>query len=124
MYKTTLPAKTAVAQIVYRYRQQHGPSLQPATLRQFARSLSEVLQLSGRAISHQSIKNWGDRRYLPDVYIMLQLANEASNDWRRDFALDILAAVLPESYEPATQIGRDALNAQGKKNSAKTGRFN
>jgi len=124
MFKTTLPAKTAVAQIVDQYRQQHGPSMQPATLRQFARSLSEVLQLSGRRISHQSIKNWGDRRYLPDVFIMLQIANEANHDWRRDFALDILAAVLPESYEPVTEIGREAIKAQAKNQSAKITQFN
>lgn len=109
MLKTTLPAKKAVAQIVDQYREQHGSSKQPATLRHFAAALSEVLQPLGKRISHQSIKNWSDRRYLPDIFVMLQIANEARHDWRRDFALDILAALRPESYQPATEIG---LNAQ------------
>ena len=112
MLKTTLPAKKAVAQIVGQYREQRGSSKQPATLRHFAASLSEVLQPIGKRISHQSIKNWSDRRYLPDIFVMLQIATEARHDWRRDFALDILAALRPESYQPATEIGRSALRAQ------------
>ena len=124
MLNTAMPAKTAVAQIVDQYRQLRGSAMQPATLRQFATSLSKALEHSGRRISHQSIKNWGDRRYLPDVYVMLQIANEAQHDWRRDFALDILAAVHPENYEPATEIGREAIRVHGDIQAIKTGEFN
>ena len=112
MLRTTLPAKTAVAYIVDKYRQLQGSRNHPATLRYFAEALSEVLQSTGLRVSHQSIKNWGDRRYLPDLYVMLQIAHQAQHDWRRDFALDILAAVEPDRYQPVSEIGRAALKAQ------------
>jgi hypothetical protein len=112
MLRTTLPAKTAVAYIVDKYRQLQGSGRQPATLRYFAAALTEVLQSTGLRVSHQSIKNWGDRRYLPDLYVMLQIAQQAQHDWRRDFALDILAAVEPDRYQPVSDIGRAALKDQ------------
>ena len=112
MLKTTLPAKQAVSYIVDNYRQLQGSGNHPATLRYFAAALTEVLRASGLQVSHQSIKNWGDRRYLPDLYVMLQIADQAQHDWRRDFALDILAAVEPDRYKPVSEIGRAALQAQ------------
>ncbi len=117
MIKTTVPAKRAVAHIVLHYRQMLGTDARPAPLRHFATALSEALQPVGRAISHQSVKNWGDCRYLPDVFIMLQIANEAQHDWRGDFAIDILAAIHPDRYDPATEIGRLALLRTNEKQS-------
>ena len=111
--KTTLPAKKAVAQIVKDYRNLHSDSTRPSTLRAFASALSEALAPFNRNISYQSIKNWCDRRYLPDPFIMLQIAQSARHDWRADFAKDILAAVMPEIYQPATEIGRRALQEHG-----------
>jgi hypothetical protein len=111
MIKTTLPGKQAVAQIVEEYRILAGTSAKRATLREFADSLSDALENVGRRISYQSIKNWGDRRYLPDAFLMLRLSQAARYDWRGDFAADILAALHPESYEPVSEIGRRALRA-------------
>ncbi len=111
MIKTTLPAKQAVSQIVAEYRILAGTSQKRATLRAFAASLSEALQSAGRRVSYQSVKNWGDRRYLPDAFSMLRLSQAARFDWRGDFAGDILAALHPETYEPASEIGRRALKA-------------
>lgn len=111
MIKTTLPAKQAVAKIVSEYRILAGTSQKRATLREFAASLSEALHGAGRRVSYQSVKNWGDRRYLPDAFCMLRLVQAAHYDWRGDFAGDILAALHPESYEPVTEIGRRALKA-------------
>lgn len=111
MIKTTLPNRAAVAQIVSEYRILAGTSAKRATLRQFADTLSEALEHAGRCISYQSIKNWQDRRYLPDAFRMLRLAQAARYDWRGDFAEDILAALDPEVYRPATEIGRRALRA-------------
>lgn len=108
MLKTDHRYKQAVAQIVHDYRRMLGTSHRQATLRQFAESLSDALHSMGRAVSYQSIKNWGDRRYLPDTLLMMRLA-KAARDWRADFATDILAAMYPEDYQPATEIGRRAL---------------
>lgn len=110
MIKTDYPAKKAVAQIVSEYRQLAGQPGRPATLRAFAAALSAPLAPVERSISYQSIKNWCDRRYLPDSYVMLQLSHHARHDWRGDFAEDVLAAVHPQTYQPATEIGRRAIH--------------
>ena len=111
MIKITLSNRRTISQIVREYRILAGNSEREATLRAFAGSLSEALQPTGRRISYQSIKNWGDGRYLPDPFAMLRLAQAAKYDWRGDFAADILAALFPEAYEPHTEIGRRALRA-------------
>jgi hypothetical protein len=111
MLKTTLPTKQAVSQIVHEYRVLAGTSMRRATLRGFARTLSEALHSLGRGVSYQSVKNWEDRRYLPDSFVMLRLSQAARYDWRGDFAEDILAALHPGTYEPATEIGRRAIEA-------------
>jgi hypothetical protein len=109
LIKTTLSNRRAVAQIVRDYRVLVGTSEQQATLRAFAALLSEVLDSLGRAISYQSIKNWEDGRHLPDAFLMVRLAEAGRYDWRGDFARDVLAALFPESYEPASEIGRRAV---------------
>jgi hypothetical protein len=40
---------------------------------------------------------------------MIYIALQAPTDWRRDFAQDILAALRPNLYKPATQVGEQAL---------------
>lgn len=111
MIKTTLPIRRAVSQIVREYRILAGTSDAEATLRAFAASLTEAMQTLGRRISHQSIKNWEDGRYLPDGFAMLRLSQAANYDWRGSFAEDILAALYPDAYQPATEIGRRAIAA-------------
>lgn len=107
--KTTLPNRRAVSQIVREYRILAGTSEAEATLRAFADTLSEALQSVGRRISYQSIKNWEDCRHLPDGFAMMRLSQAAHYDWRGSFAEDILAALYPESFKPATEIGRRAI---------------
>lgn len=111
MIKTTLPNRRAVSQIVREYRILAGTSEAEASLRAFASTLSEALQPLGRRISYQSIKNWEDCRHLPDGFAMMRLSQAAHYDWRGSFAEDILAALFPESYGPATEIGRRAIAA-------------
>jgi hypothetical protein len=100
-----------VSQIVREYRILAGNSECEATLRAFAISLTEALQIVGRRVSYQSIKNWEDGRYLPDGFSMLQLSQAAHYDWRGSFSEDILAALYPDNYQPATEIGRRAIAA-------------
>ena len=109
MIKTTFSARLAVAQIVKEYRIMAGNSERRASLRSFATTLTDALRFLGRSVSHQSVKNWEDRRYLPDRYLMLRLTEAARYDWRSDFAADILAAIHPDHYEAATEIGRRAI---------------
>jgi hypothetical protein len=108
--KTTLPNRRAISQIVQQYRLLAGSSSREATLRAFSAALSEALANHDRGVSYQSIKNWEDGRYLPDAFTMLRLAVAARYDWRGDFALDVLAALYPESYRPASEIGRRAID--------------
>jgi hypothetical protein len=109
--KTTLPNRRAVSQIVKEYRILAGNSEAEATLRAFAEALTEVLQTVGRRVSYQSIKNWEDCRHLPDGFVMMRLSQTGRYDWRGTFAADILAALYPENYQPATEIGRRAIAA-------------
>lgn len=111
MLKTTLPNRRAVSQIVREYRVLAGTSAAQASLRGFAANLNEALQTVGCRISYQSIKNWEDGRYLPGGFLLLQLSQAAHYDWRGSFAEDILAALFPHNYEPATEIGRRAITA-------------
>lgn len=109
MYDTTLPAKRAVADIVFAYRQIVGQPGRPASLREFSQALSAALEPLGGTVSHQTVKNWEDRANLPKITLLRQLTLYA-RDWRRDFALDMLAAMQPEDHAPATDIGRRALS--------------
>jgi hypothetical protein len=106
---TTLPNRRAISQIVREYRILVGNSDAEATLRAFASALTEALQPVGRRISYQTIKNWEDCRHLPDGFAMMRLSQVAHLDWRGSFAKDILAARFPETYKPATEIGRRAI---------------
>jgi hypothetical protein len=81
--------KNTVSMIVSRYR--NGKSL-----REFANDLSSQIP---QPISHQTIKNWEDRIFLPEYYPILAVAMNY-DDWRRQFALEILAAIRPEQYAP------------------------
>lgn len=109
MVNTTLPTRRAVADIVFAYRQILGRGGHPISLRDFAAMLNEFLARHNAGVSHQTIKNWEDRVHLPRTYYMIYLALDAPNDWRRDFAEDVLSALRPKLYEPATEIGRRAL---------------
>ncbi|MEN8242523.1 MAG: hypothetical protein ABFS17_11415 [Chloroflexota bacterium] len=106
MIESTLPARRAVAEIVYAYRQVMGADGAPLSLREFARALNQALEVFGDSVSHQTIKNWEDRVHLPRTYFMIQIGVQSPNDWRRDFSQDILSALRPDLYQPATAIGR------------------
>jgi len=109
MIENTLPIRRAVADIVYAYRQILGENGHPLSLREFAIALNKILVELGEGVSYQTIKNWEDRAHLPHPYYMIYITLQAPNDWRRDFAQDILSALRPKLYEPATDIGQWAL---------------
>lgn len=109
MVNTTLPTRRAVADIVFAYRQILGRRGYPMSLREFAAQINDLLAHHNAGVSHQTIKNWEDRVHLPRTYYMIYLALDAPNDWRRDFAEDILSVLRPKLYQPATEIGRRAL---------------
>lgn len=75
-------------------------SRQNASLRAFASALSEN---SLESISYQSVKNWEDGIHTPKPMYLLSLALRFS-DWRRNFALDALAILKPELYQPDASI--------------------
>ena len=88
--------------ITRKYRSQRDLSL-----RDFAKKLSEDL-VGGEKVSHQTIKNWEDGVHKPDFSFLVTMAL-TKRDWRGDFALDCLATIRPQIYEPMTSIGREAL---------------
>ena len=110
MIDSTLPIRRAVADIVYAYRQILGEHGSPISLRDFADTLNEILTSLSEDISHQTVKNWEDRVHLPRTHYMIFIALQSPNDWRQDFAQDILAALRPKLYRPATEIGAWALD--------------
>jgi hypothetical protein len=81
--------KQSISLIVNRYRGEKS-------LRDFAGDLSSKLP---EPISHQSIKNWEDRETIPPYYLFLAIALH-NDDWRRTFALEILAVLKPDLYQP------------------------
>ncbi|MGD8456080.1 MAG: hypothetical protein PVF83_06830 [Anaerolineales bacterium] len=110
MIDHTLPIRRAVADIVYAYRQILGENGHPLSLRDFAVALNQILADLGEGVSYQTIKNWEDRAHLPHLYYMIYISINAPNDWRRDFAVDILSALRPNLYQPVSDIGHWALD--------------
>lgn len=108
MYKSTLPTRRAVADIIFAYRHVQGVGGKPLSLRDFANALSEILEPFSSRISHQAVKNWEDRAHVPRVVNMMLLLLYAPKDWRRDFGQDILSILRSDLYQPATQIGQRA----------------
>lgn len=78
-------------------------SARKLSLRDFAAEFSGPMS----SLSHQVVKDWEDgqpprvRTILPMIMLF--------DDWRRDFALDLLAALNPGVNVPATEIGRAAI---------------
>ena len=66
------------------------------SLRKFAAELSQKLP---DHISHQSIKNWEDGRYIPNYYKFGEIAR-VYDDWRRSLALEIRQALRPDHSDP------------------------
>ena len=81
--------KQSISLIVIRHRGQKS-------LREFAADLSCKMPES---ISYQTIKNWEDGATKPGYYEILAIALQ-NDDWRRQFALEILAVLKPELYQP------------------------
>ena len=81
--------KQSISLIVARHRGEKS-------LREFASDLSSKMPES---ISYQTIKNWEDGVYKPGYYEILAIALH-NDDWRRQFALEILAVLKPELHNP------------------------
>ena len=80
-----------IPEIISKYRGEKS-------LRDFAADLSSRMPES---ISHQTIKNWEDGTTKPGYYEMLAISLHNA-DWRRQFALEILAVLKPEYFQPDT----------------------
>ncbi len=81
--------KETVSTIVIRYRGEKS-------LREFAADLSSTMV---EPISYNTIRDWENRTFLPRYYTILPIALNY-DDWRRKFALEILAVLKPELYQP------------------------
>jgi hypothetical protein len=81
--------KQSISLITARYRGEKS-------LREFADDISSKLP---EPISYQSIKNWEDGAFIPEYHLILAIALH-NDDWRRQFALDLLAVLKPQYYTP------------------------
>lgn len=84
-------------EIVTEYRK-----VRELSLRDFADSLSEHETAS---FSYQTIKNWEDGATTPSRLELIGLAAIYA-DWRKEFAIDCLAALRPRIFKPVGEIGR------------------
>jgi transcriptional regulator with XRE-family HTH domain len=88
MNETTNPA----AIVTRDYREKMG-----LTYRAFAEALNE--HLVHTSISHVSVQNWEKGMLEPKMdFLWIILINH--DDWRADWAVDMLCAVLPEAFSP------------------------
>ena len=100
--------RRAVSDIIFAYRQVHSSKHHPLSLRQLAAEINEAIRYKHKTISYQIVKNWEDRMHIPRVYTLYKIALIA-NGWVSDLAYDLLAALRPEMYQPATFIGKRAI---------------
>jgi hypothetical protein len=103
-----------VSEIVTEYRRmlaaEHPATYQrdgQMSLRKFAARLSS--EAAPMSISQQAIAFWSDGTSVPSLNFILVLSQMAKEQWARDFAADVLAALRPELYKPAGEIGRRIL---------------
>ena len=87
------------------------------TIRDFARQLSEVMPPSktGRpAFSHGSIGHWKLGTHEPDAYkLSLLIGRTGGDDWRHQFAVDILTQIDPDLLQDSTKLARMQEPCQG-----------
>lgn len=98
---------TPIQKIVSVYRKQRKLSF-----RNFAIALSDGLKAEDQ-VTYQTIKNWEDGVYQPNINLLLTLALTV-RDWRGDFAFDLLSVMKPEIYQPMTSIGEKARQSNSK----------
>lgn len=92
-----------ISQIVRAYRAEQG-----LTLRGMANALKDQLRETRFAnLSAQAIGLW-EKGTNPFPVFLLRVSR-TYDDWRREFALDCLAAMEPDLYEPVGAIGREIL---------------
>lgn len=91
-------------QIVRTYRAEQG-----LTLEQMAEALRERMggTMFGN-LSRQAISLW-ERGTLPNAIFLIR-ASRVYNDWRREFAIDGLAAIDGTLFVPVGAIGREVLS--------------
>ncbi len=91
-------------QIVLEYRH-----YQKLSLRAFANQINEKSIVH---LCHQTISNWEKGICTPVYHSLIPIAL-LYGDWRRDFAIDALAALHPNLYTPIGDIGKRLLATEG-----------
>ena len=87
--------KEKVSEIVYKYRLSRGSGKTPQPFRAFAADINKDMDES---ISFQALAYWENGKYIPQrSYAILALS--LLDDWRGEFARDLLAALSDEPTE-------------------------
>lgn len=97
--------ESVIGQIIKAYREEMGDGRGCLTYREFAARLSEGFS---NPIPFQSIEAWEKGRYNPGMPF-LDGIGRMTNDWRSDFANDLLAALYPMRFFPTGKIGKRLL---------------
>ena len=98
--------KTAIQRIVVGYREARGNN-KPLPFREFTEQLRcGIPHLSN--LTFQAVANWESGANEPGLETLLYIFS-LTNDWRRDFAADLMAAKAPGAWLPQGAIGRAIL---------------
>ncbi|HNB52072.1 MAG TPA: hypothetical protein PK530_09025 [Anaerolineales bacterium] len=96
-----------IALIVRTYRASNA-----LTLEKMASALREnLVGTQFENLSRQAIGLW--EKGTQPMPIFLLRVSRSYTDWRRNFALDCLAAIEPETFTPVGDIGREILSESG-----------
>lgn len=90
-----------VHRIIREYRESRSLSL-----REFSKEL--VAGLPDETLSHQAVTYWENGAQSPSFSLLVVLALKTT-DWRREFAVDCMAALKPATFQPAGEIGKRIL---------------
>lgn len=101
---TYIQKRKAVQFIVREFRRAMGKRTRPMPLREFAKLLSQSVSAAGYTVSHQTVKNWEDGAYFPDMGLVRVMMQYPS--WQGDMAQDVLAIVTGE--QPLFDVGARA----------------
>lgn len=100
--------RSAVMQLMKEYRQaQANGNRRGYSYGRMAGDLSQ----NGYSIRRQTLWFWEAGKELPrmETLMLMLRAFPGLGDWRHEFALDLMAASLPEVYQPVGEIGRRVL---------------
>lgn len=102
--ETSRTQNKETAQIVSLYRARQGNLTQD----DFANAIVE--KMPDHSLTGAAVSSWETGKRAPHAVFCLRMTMAyPSDDWRNDLAFDLLAAMIPDAYQPKGEIGRQVL---------------